>query len=239
MNTAAILNSHCSDNNRFTNMWIKAFDFWDIQYSKVCVDDLNIEDLRSFEVLLITGMEHISDIAYRMLDRYILSGGKILISGDLPNGFSKYFNGMKVKKLQRSNVHRCIRIKKKDGFQQWDDGEILFFTGTFNSHGLDYITDGTVITDADIPAVSEEMTMSEGKSGMWQDWNESSSPSVIIKRHGQGKILYTPFALGAMTEMYQPHTADSIDYLYAKQNHGLYLFIRSLLMSLTENYKYR
>lgn len=113
MNTAAILNSHCSDNNRFTNMWIKAFDFWDIQYSKVCVDDLNIEDLRSFEVLLITGMEHISDIAYRMLDRYILSGGKILISGDLPNGFSKYFNGMKVKKLQRSNVHRCIRIKKR------------------------------------------------------------------------------------------------------------------------------
>ena len=239
MNAAAILKSHCSDNERFTNMWIKAFDFWNIRYGKLCVDDLSIDDLRSFEVLVITGMEHISDTAYRLLDRYILRGGKILISGDLPNGFSKYFNGMMVKKIQRSNVHRCIRIKNKDGFQQWDDGEILFFTGTFISHGLDYITDGTVITDADIPAVSEEMTMSEGNPGLWRDWKESSSPSVIIKRHGEGKILYTPFALGAMTEMYQPHTADSIDYLYAKQNHGLYLFIRSLLMSLTENYKYR
>jgi hypothetical protein len=96
MNAAAILKSHCSDNERFTNMWIKAFDFWNIRYGKLCVDDLSIDDLRSFEVLVITGMEHISETAYRLLDRYILRGGKILISGDLPNGFSKYFKWLSI-----------------------------------------------------------------------------------------------------------------------------------------------
>ncbi|NLY17786.1 MAG: hypothetical protein GX045_02250 [Clostridiaceae bacterium] len=223
MNNIAILRSRFKDNSLFLSMWKKAFDFWGIQHRSLYADDIDTDVLNKYEALLVTGEDYIPDNTYQTLDMYLANGGNILISGELPDGLRKYFNGLKVKRIKRNNVHRCMRIKNKNGFQQWDDGEILFFTGTFNCNGIDYITDGSEIENAEIPAFSEEMVKSCEKPGLWSGWRETDDPAVIIKNCGRGKILFTPFAIGAMTEMYHPVSADSMRYLYANENHGIYL----------------
>ncbi len=236
MGRVAILTDPGKSNDFYTRMWHRAFTFWGIPYDSLTIDTLKESEV-DFNILLLTGMDNIPAATYRMLDKYIEKGGRILISGDLPAGFKKYFNGLSVRKIQRTDLHRCIRIRNKNGFKEWEDGEILFFTSTYNCGGLDFIIDSTEITDADIPAVSEEMSQSPINPGVWEGWKSTSSPALIRKSHEKGKILYTPFAIGAMNGLIKPNTADSIEYLYPKQNHGLYFFIRNLLEYLTEDEK--
>ena len=234
MKKIAVLKQTDLNNDYYLNMWLKAFRFWDFQYELIDFNTFDKADMNEYDMLLVTGVDEINPDSATKVDRYLRSGGKILVCGSMPKAIAGYFGGIRVNKIKRINRHRCIQICDSSNFLNWNKGEILFFTNTSGCLGTDYLIEDTTEMEAEIIAVSQEMSLVNPGTREWGEWSPSSSPSIIKKRVSAGSIMYIPIPIGAMEWVEQAVIPYFTSYPYVLENNGVLLLVRNILERLIE-----
>lgn len=236
MKKIAVLKQKGLNNDCYIKMWQKAFGFWNLQYDIIGFDTLDKTGLNEYGLLLVTGVDEIGMNSAAKLDEYLNMGGRILVCGNLPGAISRYFGDIKVNKIRRTGVHRCVKINGSSDFHNWKKGEILFFTNTYNCAGIDY-----VIEDADnlkdninIIALSQEMTIINPAAQEWGEWHTGSNPTIIEARVSNGIIMYVPIPIGAMEWVEQAIIPYFTDYPYILENNGILLLMRNMLQQVMD-----
>ncbi len=222
-------------------MWIESADFWGIAYEIVDPDTFQQLDLNRYELVLAVDQSALSAPCFSKLDAYIQNGGNLLISGNLPDAFSGYFGGIRVKQVMRHQTHRCVRMAKNNKLGSWKDGEILFFTNSYNCSGKDYVIDTFSGLRANLLGDSYEMDIVNSDLEQWGEWNESAEPSIIESRVGSGKVMYIPLCLGEMEWVVQPRIPTFTEFPYVIKNNGIAILMKDIYayMAGSEQFAYK
>lgn len=213
-------------------MWIKALELWKLPYEIVEESALERLDRTDVGLILIAGADVLGEPGFQRLDSYIHQGGRILVSGNLPDRLAGFFGNIAVRKTVREQTHRCAIITDERGIGGWKQGDVLFFTNTYLTSGSDYMIEETAGFKGDIIAASQWMSLVDEETGEWGDWKDDPSPTLVSADIGQGKIWYTPLVLGAMHWVTQPRIPTFTLFPYEVKNFALLIFMGSLFERL-------
>ncbi|MFC5653247.1 polysaccharide deacetylase family protein [Paenibacillus solisilvae] len=214
-------------------MWIKSADFWDVPYEIVDVDTMQQLDLNQYELVAAIDLKVLTSSSQVKLDHYVRGGGKLLASGNLHSSLASYLGSIQVIEVKRGDTHRCMRISDETTLGNWNTGEILFFTNTYQSSGKDYVIDNIAELQAQRCCESCEVTVVDVDLEQWGKWRETTEPSLITKDVGAGKIVYTPLCLGEMEWVVQPRVPTFTEFPYVVRNNGIMLLIRDIFALTT------
>lgn len=232
MKKIAVIKQAEPGNDYFLTMWLKSLDFWNFPYELIGFDTFHKAASQEYDLVLITGIDEVDKDTAGKLEEYLESGGKLIVCGSLPGAVSKHFGYIKVRKVKRSTVHRCIKINSERDFYNWKKNEILFFTNTFNCSGNDYVIDAAASIRGDILAFSQEMSIMNQGTQEWGDWHSASAPAIIETRAGKGAVMYIPIPIGAMEWVEQATVPYFTAYPYVLKNNGILLLMRNILQHL-------
>lgn len=215
-------------------MWEMALKFWNIPYELVEPEELAWKAPLGYGAAIATEMESMPGEVCAALESYVAGGGKCLVSGFLSASMAKRLGMVKVERVQRGEVHRCIRINHKDGLGVWKDREILFFANTANSSGEDYEVLPGGEQNFSILADSVEMSRADCRASTWTGFTAGAGIAIVMGRIGGGSLLHVCLPIGKMEKLEAPDPGDGAHYLYASRNDGVLLLIKSLLDLLND-----
>jgi peptidoglycan/xylan/chitin deacetylase (PgdA/CDA1 family) len=215
------------------HMWIRAADFWKLSYEIMSFDTFLSAEPDRIELIAWIDQPEISDPCREKVERFVKDGGKLLLSGSIPESFAAYFGDIEIIPLRRAAKHRCIRIAGDGLIGRWKDGEILFFANSYHCAGRDYLVKARAGgIHAACLGQSCEMAVTDEESETWGEWSVTENPTLLAAAVGAGKVLYTPLCLGEMEWVVQPRVPTFRSYPYVAANHGILMLMRDMLAYL-------
>jgi len=209
-------------------MWQEAADFWGVRYETIRPGSLPLCDLTRYALVLAVNVPPLSASEGTQLAQYAREGGRLLISGALPEACAALFGGIRAERVTRERTHRCPRVTASDRLGNWQDGDVLFFANTYGCGGKDFRISGAVGPEVEVLWESTEMAVVDRDAERWGEWAQSPEPALLLAQCGAGQAMYMPLLLGGMAWVVQPRVPTFTTYPYVVQNHALNMLIKAI-----------
>lgn len=205
-------------------MWEQSLRFYHVEYAVADVRYATAALLEETGLVILTA-DCVPGQSADLLEKYVQSGGRLILSGCEARGFADNVLGLTLRRMQRGNDCRCICVGA-EGLGCWKSGEILMFTNTINSGGRDVSAAGW--ENSGFQCLCGSMKMNRLANRSYDSWQKDEEPTAMLKQAGQGKVLVIPIPLDEMTWVEQPEIPFFQWYPFQVKNYALMRFVESL-----------
>jgi len=149
-------------------------------------------ELKRYKALIVPQSDKLKADQIQALDRYVRDGGRLLLSGRIPNGL-RCLGRPVLKKTWPQRHSMYVRIRPEDktalGVDGLKDYDLVQLRGDFHEYAPGPDTDPMLRLIHDVMYGPPEKCYYRSVSGI---------PALLIRKHGQGMAAAFPFRIGAM-----------------------------------------